>query len=189
MSLTSHPRGQDTTAMLTQAPHCPQFKLSVLANFLRIMVIPMMARNSLFLYIPSKMFFFSSFLALNSLNTWHNTKVLNNNISFTLLSTPNIASHLNCKVTRTAIWYRAWAIKFLHMILVISGSVLPTGLFFINSFVYIIFLQFGHLLIMPSGTSCLACSEGIEAYFFFFTKKSFNKKEPPHTFNGIAFST
>ena len=123
------------------SPHCPQFNLSVLANFfknstittIRTMVMAMIPQNNLFLRIPLNTFFFSSFLALNSLNTWQRTKVLKINVSFTFSVTPKIDSPLNCKVRRTIIWYKAWAKRFLHIMLVISGSVRPIGGFVINS--------------------------------------------------------
>nr|GMD95174.1 hypothetical protein CDL15_Pgr001607 [Ipomoea batatas] len=95
----------------------------------------MVPTNSLFLCIPGKKFFFSRFLALNWLNTWQRTKVLEISMPFTPLSTLKIDSPLNCRTSRMDIWYRAWASRFLHIMFVISGSVLPTCSLSMSSFV------------------------------------------------------
>lgn len=103
MHLTTQQIGQDSAAVPIHAPHWPQFNLSVSANFFKNstintckrMVIPTIPKNNLFLWIPLKTFFSSSFLALNSLNTWHRTKMLKIKVSFTLSVTPKMDSPLN----------------------------------------------------------------------------------------------
>ena len=49
--------------------------------------------------------------------------------------TPKMDSPLNWRVSKTTIWYKAWANRFLHMTLVMRGFVLPTGGLSINPLV------------------------------------------------------
>ena len=143
MHFTRQPIGHDKAASPMQAPHWPQLSLSVLANFFRnstitswrTMVIPIMAKNSLFLSIPLNIFFFSNFLALNSLKTWQRTKVLKMRVFLTFSFTPNMNFPLNCKTNKVVTWYMACAMRFFHIVLVISGSDRPTDGFDIRSLV------------------------------------------------------
>src|SRR5699024_8696184 len=51
-----------------------------------------------------------------------------------------------------------------------------------NSFVYIIFLHFGHFVIIPAGSSLCFESETVTYFFFLLLrlKKSLNIGKPPH---------
>ncbi|KAK1390570.1 hypothetical protein POM88_018748 [Heracleum sosnowskyi] len=84
MNFTRKPIGQDKALILIKSLHCPQLNLSVSANFSKnsiikawkMIIIPKMPGNNLFLYIAAKTFLFSIFLALIKLKTWQRTKFL-----------------------------------------------------------------------------------------------------------------